>query len=214
MATYGFRMVFLSAARCTYQTHLLSRVQNAELTTCLTSAILRGRFLSLQSRSYLDRKKMKYSQIKRLKWWDIQKYLASLEKLHMAEKKLRPSRKEGYICTEQGTIAHHFLPSQDISSQDRQQCQKESNKSNFQAMQTGAPNTLTVFCRSQFPSPADALRSERLGTIRKQLTRAGPALLHWPLVSGPARCWSHFGHSGLRQLRFLEPLVCPPTAAE
>lgn len=45
-------------------------VQNAEILTCLTSIILWCRFLSLQYRAYLDRKKMKCVSIKKLNWGD------------------------------------------------------------------------------------------------------------------------------------------------
>lgn len=46
-------------------------IGNADIITWLTSVILRGKFLSLQYRSCLDRKKLKHTEIKRINWWDI-----------------------------------------------------------------------------------------------------------------------------------------------
>lgn len=153
MATYGFRMVFLSAARCTYQTHLLSCVQNAELTTCLTSVILRGRFLSLQSRSYLDRKKMKHSQIKRLKWWDMKKYLASLQKVHMVEKSSDHPERRDISAQNRERLPETFCPARTSRVRTGSSAKKRATGAIFRLCRQEPQTLLLYFAGVDFRVP-------------------------------------------------------------
>lgn len=64
----GFQNAFPYLQHVVLIEHLFSwAVQNSEMIARLTPTIPKGRFLFLQCSSYFDRKKMKHSQIQRLK---------------------------------------------------------------------------------------------------------------------------------------------------